>query len=134
MADAVTTLVTNNGPLNYQARFTNISDGTGESAVIKIDKSTLANELGVEPRQLDIIRIQWSIQGFSSVRILWDHTTDDTAQVLAVGNGFRDYADSNELADPRSAGGTGDLLFTTAGAVSGATYDILLWVKKSGNV
>ena len=47
MADAVTTIVTNNGAKNYQARFTNISDGTGESAVIKIDKSTLVNEMGL---------------------------------------------------------------------------------------
>ena len=34
----------------------------------------------------------------------------------------------------RGAGGTGDVLFTTAGAISGATYDILLWVEKSGNL
>lgn len=133
MADAVTTIVTNNGAKNYQARFTNISDGTGESAVIKIDKSTLVNEMGLEPAKLNIARVQWSIQGFSSVRILWDHTTDDTAEVLASGNGFKDYQDTNILVDPGSAGGTGDILFTTAGAVSGATYDITLWCVKSGN-
>ena len=44
------------------------------------------------------------------MRILWDHTTDDTAEVLASGNGFKDYQDTNILVDPGSAGGTGDIL------------------------
>lgn len=134
MPDAVTTNVQNNGPRNYVATFTNISDGSGENAVIKIDKSTLVNELGKEPARLNIVRVQWSINGFSSVRILWDHTTDDTAMVLATGQGFHDFGDTGPLIDPNSAGGTGDILFTTAGGTSGSTYDITLWVRKAGSL
>lgn len=134
MADAVTTIVTNNGAKNYIARFTNISDGTGESAVIKIDKSTLVNEMGFEPAKLAIAEASWSIQGFSSVRILWDHTADDTGLVLSAGNGYRSYQDKGYLNDPGTAGGTGDILFTTAGALSGATYDINLTVVKIGSL
>ena len=41
MADAVTTQVLEDGERLYIAKFTDISDGTGESAVLKIDVSTL---------------------------------------------------------------------------------------------
>lgn len=128
MADAVTTIVTAGGPRLYTARFTNISDGTGESAVIKVDISTLKDANGNPPTRVAIEEIQWTIQGFSSVRLLWDHTTDDLIDVLA-GNGYRDYSYTGALGDPASAGGTGDILLTTANAISGATYDILLTIR-----
>jgi hypothetical protein len=138
MADAVTVNVVSESPDEYCVHLTNISDGTGESAVIKVDKSAIAVATdGLEPDSLDILEARWNIQGFVSVRILWDHTTDDTALVLN-GSGYDDFRGAESysrakkgLADPRSAGDTGDLLLTTAGAVSGATYDITLRLKKS---
>ena len=130
MADAVDTLILFKGKKRQVYRFTNVSDGTGESAVVKIDKSTLINTQGLEPAKIIIEEIQWSINGFTSVRIFWDHTTDDEAAVLGTGQGFRvTMPDVQGLVDPGSAGGTGDVLFTTAGAVSGATYDILLSIR-----
>lgn len=138
MADAVTSIVLSNGQVYYGIHLTNISDGTGESAVVKVDKSTLLASDGAEPASLDIVSARWAIQGFTSVRILWDHTTDDTALALS-GSGYDDFtgfdADSTPkgLADPRSSGGTGDILLTTAGAAANATYDITLWLKKSAN-
>jgi hypothetical protein len=135
MADAVTTRVQVNGARNYEATFTNISDGTGESAVVKIDKSTLVNELGLEPDTLSIVRVSWSIQGFTSVRILFDHTTDDVVFICAAGNGYwEETMQGGPIRDPDTTGGTGDILFTTAGAVSGATYTITLQVRKVGSV
>lgn len=106
-------------------RYTNVSDGTGESAVIKVDKSTLVGPTaeGDEPLRIVIRSLRWAVQGFTSVRLLWDHTTDDEAAVLS-GNGFEDYSPFGGLVDPKSAGGTGDLLLTTAGTTSGNTYDI----------
>ena len=41
MADAVTTQVLQDGEHLYVAKFTNISDGTGESKVTKVDVSAL---------------------------------------------------------------------------------------------
>lgn len=134
MADAVTTRVQVNGARNYVATFTNISDGTGENSVVKIDKSALVNESGLEPDTLSIVRIAWSIQGFTSVRISFDHTTDDVVFICATGNGYWDEAESGPIRDPDTAGGTGDILFTTAGAVSGATYTITMAVRKVGSV
>ena len=80
--------------------------------------------------------MRWCLQGFTSVRLLWDHDTDDKALELS-GSGYEDFRGDSflrtqkGLADPRTAGGTGDILLTTVGAVSGATYDITLWLVKS---
>lgn len=137
MADAVTTNVVDNSQDYYCVHLTNISDGTGESAVTKVDKSTLTAGDGAEPASLDIAAVRWSIQGMTSVRLLWDHTTDDMAMVLA-GSGYDNFEEGPKfvkvqkgLADPRSAGETGDIKLTTDGAVSGGTYDITLWLKKT---
>lgn len=130
MTDTVDSNIVFSGKRKYIVRLTNVSDGTGESAVVKVDKSTLTNSNGEEPDKLNVREIQWSIQGFTSVRLFWDHTTDDEIAVLA-GNGYRDFREGGVLVDPASAGGAGDVLLTTAGAVSGATYDILLTLELS---
>jgi hypothetical protein len=45
LADVVTTQLLENGPRNVVYKFTNVSDGTGESQVIKID-ATSSGPLG----------------------------------------------------------------------------------------
>lgn len=129
MADAVDTIVLETTQLYYKVRLLNISDATGESGVVKIDKSTLVANNGEEPKRLIIQEVEWSIQGFASVRLNFDHTTDDEGMVLATGAGYRDYRPHGGLKDPLSAGGTGDLLLTTNGAASGATYDIVVTAR-----
>lgn len=128
MADTVDTIVILNQSPFYVARFTNVSDGTGESAVIKVDKSTLSGLLNREPNKLVLQEVQWGIQGFTSVRFLWDHNTDDEMCVLPAGIGYFSYAMKGQggLVDPGSTGATGDVVCTTAGAISGATYDITM--------
>lgn len=126
MADVVDSIVLESTIQRYIVRLTNVSDATGESAVVKVDKSTLVASNGLEPQDLVIDEIEWSIQGFTSVRLFWHHTANDEAVVLGTGSGFRTFWPSGGLKDPRSAGGTGDILLTTAGAASGATYDIVL--------
>lgn len=139
MADAVTTKVIENTPKEYVVHLTNISDGTGEAAVIKVDKSALTDINGVEPSLLAIERARWCIQGMTSVHLLFDHNTDEVVLVLA-GNGEDDFVSpANSLRDRLTAkgiedgagtGGTGDLLLTTNGHVSGGSYDITLWLRK----
>lgn len=132
MADAVTTNVLFSGKRLHAARFTNLSDGTGESAVAKITASGLNIADGVggtkPATKLTIMEIQWNIYGFSEVRLFWDATTDDLAQTLS-GNGYRSYWDQGGLVDPWSTGHTGNLLFTTVTNVSGNHYDITVVVK-----
>ena len=125
MADSIDSVVLFAGTRKRAVRLTNVSDGTGESAVIKIDKSALIGPAGIEPGRLVIEEIVWNITGFTSVRLFWDHTTDDEIDILS-GAGYRDYTAVGGLVDPASSGGTGDIILTTAGNVSGATYDITI--------
>lgn len=126
MADAVVAKYISKGPRKAIVALNCISDGTGETGVIKVALSSLLLATGVAPTKLAIQEVQWSIQGFTTVRFLWDHNTDNVAVIMAAGNGYRYYGDVGVLPDPGSAGGTGDIILTSVGAVSGATYDIVL--------
>ena len=130
MADTVDTQVRFDGLNRYSVRIQNRSDGTGESGVVKVDKSTLTGPIvGTEPGRLALEEIRWAVQGFVSVRLDWDHTTDDELITLS-GNGYESFRETGKVVDPNSTGGTGDVLLTTNGAVSGATYDITMTFKK----
>jgi len=128
MADTVDSQVIYNNKKYYVVRLTNRSDGTGESAVVKVDISALTGPKGVAPSKLIIDELQWTIQGFTSVQLLWDAATDDEAAIL-TGTGYRDYSAFGGLQDPRSATPVGDLLLTTYGAAANATYDILIALR-----
>ncbi len=128
MADKVNTNVILNGQRRYTVQILNVSDGTGEAAVVKIDKSALTGTLGAAPNDLALEEVQWNIQGFTRVDLFWDHTTDD--EMLSLnGNGYKDFRDSGILVDPQTTGGTGDVVLTTVGASSGDSYDILMTYK-----
>lgn len=129
MADTVDTKVIYESHRHYVARFTNISDGTGESLVKKIDVSTLTNATGATCTYLVIDQINWSVQGFTSVRLFFDATTDDKLAVLS-GNNYVDFREFGGMVDPKSTGTTGDILLTTAGATSGNTYYIVIHARK----
>lgn len=140
MADAVTNVTVIETQEELVIHLTNISDGTGESAVSKTTKSGLKSTAGTAPASLDIEQVRWAIQGMTYVKLVWDHTTPDTALLLS-GNGFDDFRGNDRafrnairtggLLDPRSSGLTGDLKLTTVGAISGGTYDITLWLHKA---
>jgi hypothetical protein len=126
MADTVNVQEMFDGKRRYVVRLYNVSDGTGETNVLKVDKSTLVNLAGVEPSKLALGSVQWSIQGFTYVAMAWDHTVDSPLIVLAAGNGAQDYMCGAMLQDPLVADGTGDILLSTGGAIAGASYNIVL--------
>ena len=127
MVDSVTSEYIYNGKKRKVLHLTNISDSTGESAVAKADISTLTFHLGTVPTYTTVQMIDYNIQGFTSVRLLWDHTTDDEIATLPAGQGCIDWYAFGGKTDPRTTGGTGDIVLTTAGAASGATYDITIY-------
>jgi len=131
MTDVVDTKTVFGGTRKRVYMFTNISDGTGESAVTKIDRSSLTGPNGLAPTYLIIEEIQWSIQGFASVRLFWDDGTDDEIVMLAPGNGVASWVAVGGLKHPQVPGDAteGDLLLTTNGAQSGATYTITMVVR-----
>lgn len=129
MVDTVNTDYIFKGTRRVAVKMTNVSDGTGESAVAKVDLSTLVGPNGSAPTKTVVERIEGMVQGFTSVRLFWDHTTDDELAVLGTGYTFFDWTDVGGFTDPASTGGTGDIVLTTAGAAAGATYDITIWVR-----
>lgn len=124
MADVVSTKTIEDDILYYVGVFTNVSDGTGESGVKKIDVSALSPA----PKTLGIEEIWYSVSGMA-VKISFDATTDDTAIVLQ-GDGHMDLFDIAGIRDPRSAGYTGDILFTTSGHAAADSYTIILKCRK----
>lgn len=123
MADAVRTIVMQKNGMFHIANFTNISDGTGETNVKKVDLQTLLNSQSAIPSKCKLREVHWVIQGMTYIKLTWDHTTDDIMALLA-GSGYKDYSKAPGLVDPASVGGDGSVLLTTVGAVNGGTYDI----------
>jgi len=125
MADAVTSQTLADGTKTAVLKFTNISDGTGESAIKKVD----ASALGDAPTDLKIQRMWYSTSGMS-VNILWDASANVTAYVAAA-DGYQDFRCFGGLKNNASTGKTGDILFTTVGHTANDTYTVILEVSKS---
>jgi hypothetical protein len=137
MADTVTTQVIENGSRDYVAKFTNLSDSTGESAVVKLDP-TSSGDMGVAfagnliypGTHLKIWKIWYNIQTMT-VRMRWKGGTPTDMWILN-GYGHQSFGkDFGGLCVPTSpAGLTGEVTFTTIGAVANASYSIVIWAKK----
>lgn len=144
MADTVTTNVIYQDTKQYVVHLTGLSDGTGETNVVKVDKSTLTDINGVEPAALDIERVDYTVTGFTSVKISWDHATDSPGLLLTGSNTLdftglgsrygaekilRDAIRTGGLKDPKTGDSTGDV-FLTSSATSGGAYAVTLWLFK----
>lgn len=127
MADAVTSQTILDGERLFIGKFTNISDGTGEAGVIKIDVSALsANAAGNACNGVKINKIWAQTQGMS-VDILWDANTDVLCETIPENQFYlMDYSSFGGLPNNAGTGVTGDVLFTTVGAASGDRYTIVI--------
>ena len=130
MADAVTSQTLIDQDRVAIMKFTNISDGTGESAVLKVDVSALSAPAGKVCSGVSIVRIYASTEGMG-VDVLWDATTDVVAITLGP-NQFYEYGfdDFGGIWNNSGDGKTGDIRFTTIGASSGDRYTIILYMTK----
>tara|TARA_B100001093_G_C26091295_1_gene702899 strand:- start:42 stop:449 length:408 start_codon:yes stop_codon:yes gene_type:complete len=131
MADAVTSQTIIDGERNCVMKFTNVSDGTGESAVAKVDVSALAsNAAGVACSEVRVLRISHAIVGMS-VQLFLNATSNVLLVELAESsNGHMDFKDFGGLPNNAGSGKNGDVLFTTKGHSSGDTYSITLEMTK----
>lgn len=124
MADTVTSEYVFSGHRRKLLHLTNISDGTGESGVVKIDVSALTFNFGQVPTYVTVDMIDYDVQGMSSVRLFFDANTDDELAIIPQGSGTIDFAAYGGKTDPKTTGTTGDVKLTTNGQVSGGTYDL----------
>ena len=124
MADAVATQTILDGPKYAVLKFTNVSDGTGESAVTKVDVSGLATSAnGTTCTGATIQKIWWQCTGMK-VNILFDATSD----VLAIQ--LHDYTSFGGIPNNGGSGVTGDIKFTTVGHDNTDTYTVILYLRK----
>lgn len=131
MADLVTSQIYD-GVRNVRGHFTNLSDGTGETDVKKIDVTTLVPDPSVH---LVIWGIEYDVKG-GGVSVLWDATpTPQQILYLSTGNRALWYRKDGGLIVPTSlAGATGSILFSTKGFMPNSGYTITLHLKKGGTV
>jgi hypothetical protein len=132
MADAVTSQTILDGERLFIGKFTNISDSTGESAVVKIDVSALAaSASGNACNGVKINKI-WAQTIGMSVDILWDATTDLICETIPENQFYlMDYSSFGGLPNNAGTGKTGDVLFSTVGAAAGDRYTIIIEAIKT---
>ncbi len=131
MADAVTSQTIIDGGRSCIMKFTNVSDGSGESAVAKVDVSALAsNSRGVACSEVRVMRISHAIVGMS-VQLFFNATSNVLLMELAESsNGHMDFINFGGIPNNAGSGKDGDILFTTIGHSSGDTYSIVLEMVK----
>ncbi len=131
MADAVTSQTLIDGPQTAVMKFTNVSDGSGEDAVKKVDVSALSNSAGgLACTGVVIEKMWWQCIGMK-VKVLFDADTDAFCIELGENqSGHHDYTSFGGLTNNAGTGVTGDVLFTTVGHTSADTYTIILYMRK----
>ena len=131
MADAVTSQTIIDGERNCIIKFTNVSDGTGESAVAKVDVSALtSNAAGVACSEVRVMRVSHAIVGMSVQMFLNASSNVLLMDLVVSSNGHMDFKDFGGLPNNAGSGKNGDILFTTKGHSSGDTYSIVLEMVK----
>ena len=137
MADAVTSQTLSDGDRIAVMKFTNLSDGTGESSVKKVDISALAaNSAGETPARATIEQIWYDIGGMR-VAFEWNATTNVVAAVLggsaAAGNvsGHMDFRSFGGIKNTEASGVDGDIDLTTSGHTNLDHYTVVLHLRKS---
>ena len=127
MADIVTnqTLSDTSG-VKFVAKLTNLSDGSGESLVTKVDASgtTFMSEDG----NRKIAKIWYSVNTTNPkacVELLWAGASNATA-VLLGGQGYWDLRTAGNEITNNATTPTGDVLLSTRDFVVGDNYTILV--------
>ena len=127
MADIVSTqVISDTSGVKYVVKMTNISDGSGESLVKKIDAS--ATTFMTKDGERKIAKIWWSVNAISKkacVELLWDGATNATG-VLLSGQGYWDLRTAGDEITNNSTTPTGDVLLSTKNFALGDNYTIIV--------
>ena len=127
MADTVSTqVISDTSGVKYVVKTTNISDGSGESLVKKIDASETT--FMTEDGNRKIAKIWWSVntaKGDASVELVWNGATNATGLLLA-GQGYWDLRTAGNEIVNNAGTPTGDVLLSTRDFVVGDNYTILV--------
>jgi len=135
MADAVSSQTLIDTEKRVVMKFTNLSDGSGESAVKKVDVSALTSHPdGTACSQVTIDQIWYNVGG---MRVVIDFDASTNVPALILG-GSAAAANNEGHMDFRSFGGiknnasspTGDIDITTSGHTNLDHYTVILEMRK----
>lgn len=132
MADAVSSQTILDGERLFIGKFTNISDGTGETAVVKINAAALnKSAFGYACNGVKINKI-WATTHGMEVRILFDATIDTFAWLIPQNTNYlMDFSSFGGIPSNAGGGANGNVLFTTADASAGDMYTIIIEAIKT---
>jgi len=137
MADAVTTQTLVDGGKTAIIKLTNISDGTGESAVKKVDVSALtSNSNGDDCTRVSITQVWYDIGG---LRVSLDFDASSNVVGLVLGGsaaagttmGYMDFRSFGGIKNNAGSGITGNIDLTTHGHTAHDHYTIVLELSKT---
>ena len=137
MADAVSSQTIVDTDKRVVMKFTNLSDGEGESAVKKVDVSALNSHPDGTACSRAIIDQIWYDVGGMRLTIDFDATTNVPALVLggsaAAGNvqGHLNFSEFGGIKNTEASGYDGDIDFTTSGHTNLDHYTIVMKLKKT---
>jgi len=127
MADTVTTqVISDTSGVKYVAKYTNLSDGTGETNVLKVDASETT--FMTEDGNRKISKIWWSVNTISTrsaVELIWDGVTKSTA-LLLTGQGYWDFRTPGDEIVNNATTPTGDVLLSTKNFTNNDSYTIIV--------
>ena len=137
MADAVTSQTLSDGATTAVMKFTNISDGSGEASVAKVDVSALtANSEGAACSRVHITQVWYAISGMR-VDLEWNASSNVKALILGAGitleptNGHFDFRSFGGIKNNAGGGINGDIDLTTLHHTANDAYTIILELSKS---
>ena len=137
MADAVTSQTLVDTDKRAVVKLTNLSDGSGESAVKKVDVSALnSHPDGTACSRVTIDQIWYDVGGMR-VALEWNASTNVVCMVLggsaAAGNvhGHMDFRSFGGIKNNAGSGIDGDIDLTTNGHTNLDHYTIVLELRKS---
>ena len=127
MADTVTTqTIADTSGVKYVIKMTNLSDGSGENNVLKIDASETT--FMTEDGERRIARVYYSINtsdNKSGVELIWGGVANATALFLS-GQGTIDLRSDGNSFPNNATTPTGDVLLSTKNFAKGDNYSILV--------
>lgn len=131
MADAVTSQTLLDGERLAIMKFTNISDGTGETAVTKVNVANLAKSAsGLACTAVTVTKITSVCHGLE-VRMYWDASTDVPFFLSTINTNYEnDFSNIGGITNNAGTGKNGNIVFSTSDASSGDTYTVVLEMVK----
>lgn len=131
MADAVASQTLFDGERKAIMKFTNTSDGTGETNVVKVNPALLSpsNAGGVCDR-VTITKITGLTHGME-VQLKWKASTPVVIETIPQNNAYQqDFEKIGGLTNNAGTGVDGAITFTTLDATAGDTYTVVLEMVK----